>query len=79
MAKRCWGLTWNFQRCKNERLKLPVCQKHIWQFIQLIVVVFVGGAVILTIELVHIYDSYVLKKNQEIVIEGDNDKNATGK
>ncbi len=55
MAKRCWGFTWKLKRCEEERSKLPVCKKHVWQFVQVMVVLFTGGAIIVTLELYSVY------------------------
>ena len=64
MAKRCFGITKNFKRCTNERMRIPVCQKHVWQFIQLMVVIVTAGAILVTLELYHIYEGHLHKIQQ---------------
>lgn len=81
MAKRCLGLTWGFNRCENDRGKLPVCKKHIWQLVQIIVILVTTGSIIVTVELVKVFESRVAilegKKNaivHEAELQPDNDK-----
>lgn len=69
MAKRCFGLTWGFNRCTAERQKLPVCNKHMWQFVQLIVALITIGAVVVTIELFHKYESRLKEFEKKINVE----------
>ena len=71
MAKRCWGVTKNFKRCTGERMLIPVCSKHVWQFIQLLVVILTTGAILITLELHHIYEAHIHKMQQEPNIEND--------
>ena len=71
MVKRCWGVTWGFNRCNEERQKMMVCRKHIWQLVQVIVLFLVIGAVIITVELVKIYESRLatMQKDKQSVAE----------
>ncbi len=65
MAKRCFGITKNFKRCTNERMLIPVCQKHVWQFIQLMVVIVTIGAILVTLELYHVYEKHLHEIQQK--------------
>ncbi len=71
MAKRCWGITWGFNRCDNERLKIMVCRKHIWQFVQVVVLLAAVGAIVVTVELVKIYESRlaIMQSEKKALIE----------
>ena len=71
MAKRCWGITKNFKRCTGDRMLIPVCTKHVWQFIQLLVVILTTGAILITLELHHIYEAHIHEMQQEKNIEKD--------
>ncbi|MFQ5573542.1 MAG: hypothetical protein ACE5EJ_04770 [Nitrosopumilaceae archaeon] len=59
MPKRCWGITKKFKRCTSERMLIPVCNKHIWQFIQLLVFLLTFGAILITLKLYHIYEGHL--------------------
>lgn len=65
MSKRCWGITGKFKRCTNERMFIPVCNKHIWQFIQLLVFLLTFGAILVTLKLYHIYEAHLHVIEQE--------------
>ncbi|MGR3220220.1 MAG: hypothetical protein ACUZ8H_10440 [Candidatus Anammoxibacter sp.] len=71
MAKRCWGVTKNFKRCTGDRMLIPVCTKHVWQFIQLLVLVLTTGAVLITLELHHMYEAHIHVMRQEKKIENE--------
>ncbi|MGR3176528.1 MAG: hypothetical protein ACUZ8E_00545 [Candidatus Anammoxibacter sp.] len=71
MAKRCWGITKNFKRCTGDRMLIPVCTKHVWQFIQLLVFVLTTGAILITLELHHIYEAHIHEMQQEKKIENE--------
>ena len=74
MAKRCWGITKQFKRCTNERLVIPVCNKHVWQFIQLLVFIMTLGAIMVTIKLYHMYESHLQVMQEEEDTPNDFDK-----
>lgn len=82
MARQCWGITKHFKRCKAERMVIPVCTKHIWQFIQLLVVIVTLGAVIVTVKMYHIYEAHLhvmeAQKNSESVPAAPGGDGASG-